>query len=144
MTTQERFVRAYEDLARGQAVADERLTVLLVLAAVGVGLALLLTLLQTVALLRTRARYAEVATQLAGVRAHNDEVWTMLHLIRGWVESARIHSKEAKEAAKEAKVAAPVAERHVLEAVAEVPARTAEEVKRLMDDSDPFKKLGGP
>ena len=139
MNPTERFVNAQEQLAQTQVAADERLTVLLVLASVAVGVAVVILGVQLLTLAYKQATLARVQDEFGRLGRRNDEVWALLQIVKGWAESARTHSKDAAATVKEVRQQSPAAEKHVIAEVRAVPEKTGEVVKRIMEDSDPFK-----
>ena len=141
MNPMERFINAEEQLARAQVVTDERLTVLLVLTAVGAVLVLIGLGLQVLLLVYRQNGLAELRDLFSRLERRNDDVWALLQIVKEWAESARTHSKDAAATVKEVKMTTPASERHVIEEVRAVPEKTGEVVKKLMEDSDPFKQV---
>lgn len=79
----------------------------------------------------------DLRRQLTEVNKDLDQTWDLLQIVKGWAESARVHSKEAVTAAK----TVPMVETHVIDEVRKNPERTADMVvEKLKEDSDPFKK----
>ena len=138
MTDGERLVSALDKLARAEAVADERLAMLLILLGVGLLIGLAILGLMMVEKIRRQLDHTELVKLVGEAVRHHDETWSLLQIVKGWAESARVHTKESALNLQEAKSLVPASESHILGAVEQIPDKT---VLKLKEDSDPFKKV---
>jgi hypothetical protein len=137
MTDGERLVAAIERLDRAEAVADERLTMLLILLGIGLLLGLVILGVAMIERVRRNLDHIDLVRLIGETVRHQDEMWTLLQITKGWAESARVHTKESALNLQEAKSLVPASESHILGAVEQIPDKT---VLKLKEDSDPLKK----
>lgn len=125
MNPVERITDICQTVANGQTITHERLQWIIGLL---VSILVLKFVLLVLAILNLHVKIV--------TRDEVREMKLLLGIVKDWANSARAHSRDAKDLTEKAKEQAPAAERHVLEAVGRVPEQTAERVVEKLKDGD--------